>query len=219
MSYTSTAGAWIETPGLDVLTAADKPLTTMRARLLNNNLQHLRDTSTQERVSIVAMTGDDITGGDAGSFTRSSPVVSITTPWSVLSPAKLARPVLRVGASVASGTGYVSAALYPTGTRHSADGRSALAFWESSGFTNTTPAIVIEDAAAITWSKSRASVAPWNRPPPADDGFRAYPGSDPKSDGTYEPSKAWVVTLDLVIWVRAAEVDIQLIQLREFSGP
>lgn len=210
MSYTSSAGVWVETVAHATGLAADKPVTAFRARVLHYNLRHLVDTSTQERISVVAKAGVQLMTTDAGSFTLASPLVAMTTPWSVMRSRKLARPVLRIGAKVTSGTGYISAALFRHGGRQSASFRGALASWAETSFTNTSHAIVIEDAADITWRESRA------RQP---DGFQRMTGLDPSSAGTDEASTVPVMMLDLVIWGRGAAIDLSLIQLREFNGP
>jgi len=213
MSYTSSAGRWVETVAHATGLAADKPLTVYRARVLHYNLRHLVDTSTQERISVVGKTGVQLMTSDTGSFTLASPIVAMTTPWSVMRSRKLARPVLRLGAKVTSGTGYLSAALFLSGARQNANFKGAVASWAETSFTNTSHAIVIEAAADITWKESRKW---WMKEP---DGFRKMTGLDPSSAGADEASTVPVMMLDLVIWGRGATIDLSLIQLREFNGP
>ena len=57
MSYTSSAGRWVETVAHATGLTADKPLTVYRARVLHYNLRHLVDTCTQERISVVGKAG------------------------------------------------------------------------------------------------------------------------------------------------------------------
>lgn len=205
MSYTSASGAWIEGPSLPSLLGADDPVDTYTASVLINNLNHLRDTGTQERISIInpAPLFDDTTDGEAAIVAQAS------TPWTIMSPGKLARPVLRVGAKrTTAGTSYLSAGLWPMGQDPHAYGDGALAFWDEVTMTNTSHAIVIEAAADIAWTKP--------------DGLTAISGDNPLATGGVAGSSVDVMMVTLTIFSRhtaTARVDVSLVQLREFSGP
>ena len=221
MSYTSANARWLESAAMDTLFEADKPVTANRARLLMNNLSHLLDTSTQVRISDVAYVGETITptdfGGDAD---NPSPVRQYTTRWSGLDGARVARPVLRVGAHRnAAGTSYLSAGLFPYGARQDASGYGAIAYWPETSFTNTSAAIVIEAAADSRWPSIRNS--PFNRRK-SHPGHVSFGTTDPDAAGASAPASPLVFLVTLAIWVRhtgTSETRISLVELREFSGP
>jgi hypothetical protein len=224
VSYTSVQGRRLDAPSLDTYFEEDMPVTSRRAAVLANNINHLRDTCTQQRVSYATYTGQTITATDyAGDSVVSAPVMQFTTPWSVLEGDRIARPVLRVGAHRnAAGTSYLSAGLFALGARQNAFGTGALAYWPETSFTNTSAAVVIEAAADVSWSRrTRAGWSPFRRTP-VYNGLVRLAGTDPISDGTFEASSPLVLMAVLAIWVRhtgTSETRISLVDLREFSGP
>jgi|GEM_PF-3302322 len=213
MSYTSAAAAWIESD-LTTDTTADRPVSARLGLTLANNVNHLRDTCTQARVSHMAYVGETLISTDYAGGTQATPLLQYTVPWSVLAPGPrgFARPVLRVGAHRATaGTSYLSAGLFLMGARQSASGNGAIAFWPETSFTNTSAAIVIQAAADVYW---------YHGSNPS--GVMTFGGTDPLSDGSSSKSAPRSVMVTLAIWVRhtgSSETRISLVNLREFSGP
>ena len=204
MSYSSAYAAWIDSAGLAAWFAADTPVDTFSCQVLINNLNHLRDTSTQARISQIGTAyfadSDDITGSDQPGI-----IWSASTPWSVVAPEKLARPVLRIGGyRSTAGTSYMSAGLWPYGARPHASGQGALAFWPETTFTNTTAAIIIEAAADVV--SQRVAV---------DGGAgRVVSGSS--------STKTTIQLVTLHVFARSASTagtKLVLVQLKEFYGP
>jgi hypothetical protein len=227
-------GRRLDAPSLDTYFEEDMPVTSRRAVVLANNVNHLRDTCTQQRVSYATYTGQAITATDfGGDAVIASPVMQFTTPWSILEGDRVARPVLRIGAHRnAAGTSYLSAGLFARGARQNASGTGALAYWPETSFTNTSAAIVIEAAADVTWTRPRRETRTLSLPggrtltqsrvvgSPED--FLTLGATDPIADGTFEASSPRVLMAVLAIWVRhtgTSETRISLVELREFSGP
>jgi len=221
MSFTSVVGRWYDGENLATLTEGDKPLSAVRCVKLVNNLNHLRDTSTQERVSFAAFNGQTLIPTDISADAVNPSVVFYEScAWSILEGRRLARPVLRVAAHrSASGTSHISAALFPFGEQQNALGFGALAYWPPEPFTAETPTVVLESAADIRWSGIRRIFGRLNRP---STGVQQFNGRDPDADGNQIVSSVDVMMTTLVIFVRnetGADITVSLVQLREFSGP
>jgi hypothetical protein len=218
MSYTSTGGSWIDTEGLDVLFAADKPVSAWRARTLVNNLNHLRDVTTQTRISLVARDGETLPT-HALSGDRWGIWAHFTTPWTMLGPKILATPVVRIGAHRSdTSTAEVAVGFYPVGQRF---GSNPLAYLNATSFTATTPTVVVESEVAISWPDISGKGGPSTL------GLtRTVEGADPlsKDEMTIAPSKIDVVMVQVVLFARDQgpneddDLVLDLFEVREYGG-
>ena len=221
MSYTSNAGSWIDTEGLDVLFGADEPVSAWRARTLANNLNHLRDVTTQTRISVVARVGETLpTYGLIGD--RWGIWASFATPWTRLGPTTLAAPVVTIGAHRSdTGTAEVAVGFYPIGQRF---GSNPLAYLPATAFTATTPTVVAGGELAIGWPdiSGKGGGGGGGRRGLT----RSFQGADPKTTDatTIGPSSVDVIMLQVIIFARdqdpSGDDDLMLDQfeVREYGG-
>lgn len=223
MSYTSDAGKWIDTAGLDTLTSNDKPLSAWRCRTLANNINHLRDITTQTRISEVAAVGasvaqTDVAGDKYGIWAH------YVIPWTVLGPKTLATPVVRIGGfRDAAGTSYLRAAMFPIGASVSGTPMAELA---ETSFTAESSTVLVESELAITWPSDTMPRPGKPAPPVPASLVRNLTGLDPltKDGATFAPSAVSVILVQFVLFARGASpssdetLDLTLLELREYGG-
>jgi hypothetical protein len=231
MTYTSEHARWYDAEGYATLFSADRPVSAFRAQKLINNVNHIRDVSTQTRILQVAKVGETVATTTVGSNIWSV-WRQYQIPWTALGPRTFAKAIVRVGGFIASGgtdgTAYLRFGMFPLGYRLSQP--NALAWYGETSFSNTTSSVIVSTSIDVTWMPTFTRVesvsgAKRRRSDAVNPDTRmGLVGYDPQSDGTFAPSVVDVGALNFVLFVRgnsiAAEetVSLTLLELREYGG-